>query len=298
MAKSSQETREHVEFPFTDEFLVPREPALDVRIAAATHPGKRRPRNEDHFAVVRRTRRCEMLVSNLPDEQVAYVDDQAWGILVADGIGGARFGDVASQMAIDTMLESAGRATSWVMKYADVESADVRQRITAYINRIQEMFQRQALLDPDKHEMGTTLTAAYLVPPHAILVHIGDSRGYLFRDGNLNQLTRDQTLGQALVDAGAVEPDCSRFGHVLINSLGAGRDDISADVMHVELQAADRLLVCSDGLSDMVDATAMAATLAVGDLQAACDQLVQLALDAGGRDNITVVVGEMVSRNG
>ncbi len=294
MADTQPETREDIEVRATDEYFSVSHTSFDVQVAAATHTGKKRSRNEDHYAVIRRTRSCEMLSSNLPDENVAFVDDHAWGILVADGIGGACFGDVASQMAIETMLSAAGQATCWVMKYTDVDSQELQQRIAAYINRIQEMFQEQAKLDPGKQEMGTTLMAAYLIPPHAILVHIGDSRAYLLREGELIQLTRDQTLAQALQDAGATGAGSSRFGNVLINSLGGGRKKIEADVLHVDLQHRDRMLVCTDGLSDLVAAPDIAAALAGDDLQACCDRLVQLALDEGGRDNITVVVSEIL----
>jgi protein phosphatase len=283
----------HTEFGKTF-FGLPEE-SLDFLFAAATHPGKRRPRNEDHYAVIRRSRRSEVLVSNLPGLQSANVEDLAWGILVADGIGGARFGDLASRLALETVLQAATQATSWIMKFQDLDAQQVRQRIAAYVERIQEVFQREAEADPDKQDMGTTLTSVYLIPPHALVAQIGDSRAYLWRHKQLIQITRDQTLAQELIDSGASEAEARRFGNILINSLGGGNRRAEAAVSHLQLEVRDRLLICTDGLSDLVNAEAIGAAMAVPNLQSVCTKLVELALDEGGRDNITVVVCEMVS---
>jgi protein phosphatase len=145
--------------------------------------------------------------------------------------------------------------------------------------------------------MGTTLTAAYLIPPHAIFAHIGDSRAYVSRDGKLTQVTRDQTLAQSMIDRGADREQVSGLGHVLVNNLGSGRAQVDADVSHVELQSGDRVLVCTDGLSDMVSDEAIAEALLEDNLQIACDVLLDLALEAGGRDNITLVIGEINAVN-
>ncbi len=231
-----------------------------------------------------------MLHSNLPDESVAFVEDHAYGVVVADGIGGADFGDFASQLAVETILQAAGLATSWLMRFKDLDAQDVRKRVAAYVDRIQEAFRKIYRVSPETQKMGTTLTAAYLMPPHAITANIGDSRAYLFRDGQLVQVTHDQTLAQTLIDAGAKSDEVRRFGNILMNSLGASREDVDVDVVHVELQPGDRLLLCTDGLSDMVDADSISSTLKTNEVGVACGKLVDLALAAGGKDNITVVV--------
>lgn len=283
---------------FAERFFAADEQTLDVQVAAATHTGKLRDRNEDHYAVVRRTRRCEMLFSNLPNEDVATVADCGYGLLVADGVGGADFGDFASQLAIETMLQDGGLATSWVMKYKDLDSQELRERIGAYVDRIQSAFQSYVQTDPAKRRMGTTLTAAYLIPPHGIITHIGDSRAYIFRDGFLKQITHDHTLAQALIDSGAKKEKVEKLGHVLMNSLGGVQDNTRADVIHIDLKGGDRLLLCTDGLSDMVEkASIVAALKAEGDLQSVCDNLVELALEGGGSDNITVIVCDLLPAN-
>jgi protein phosphatase len=293
MANPEQETRVDERANFKNGFFASQNDAFDMGLVAATHPGKVRSRNEDHFAVFRRTRTCDMLLSNLPSDDVALVEDHAYGLLVADGIGGAEFGDFASQLAIETLLQAAGLATSWVMKFNDLDSQKVKERTAAYVDRIQEAFREYAPEAPGMKSMGTTLTAAYLIPPHAVFSQIGDSRAYVFRSGKLTQITRDQTLAQSLMDRGAEKEQVSGLGHILVNNLGSGRDHVDVVVSLVELQPGDRLLLCTDGLSDMVSDELIAESLKEDDLQTACDVLLELALAAGGRDNITLIIGEI-----
>jgi protein phosphatase len=278
---------------FADHFFAPDGPRFDVDLAAATHPGKVRSRNEDHYAVFRRTRSCEILSTNLELDESTFVDDQVYCLVVADGMGGAAFGDFASQLALSTMLELARRATSWVMKFTDLDAQEVRHRVDAYVDQIHKKLRDCSRADPRLRGMGTTLTCAYLLPPHAVFLHIGDSRAYLYRGGQLNQITRDQTLAQDMVDMGAAAEDVKRFGNLLTNSLGGEKDHVKAEVIHVELQAEDRLLLCTDGLNKMVDDATIAEVLKTGELQTACDQLVQVALDRGGKDNLTVVLCDL-----
>lgn len=294
MADPNEDTKVDFQASFARDFFADDETALQVELAAATHVGKIRDRNEDHYAVLRRTRSREMLLTNLPSGH-QFVDDHAYLMLVADGIAGNQFGDLASELALETMLHAEGLATSWVMKFKDLDAQQARERVAAYVERIQETFLHFGMADPDKSQMGTTLTGAYLIPPHVIFAHIGDSRAYVFRGGILTQITRDQTLAQALLDAGAETDQVKKFGNVLTNSLCAKCDQVDADVMHLEMQAGDRLLLCSDGLSDMVDAVSIESILAEYELETVCDRLVDAALKGGGKDNITVVVCDLSS---
>ncbi len=293
MASTNEKTDTYKPAGFSRDFFAADEPSLNVEMVAATHPGKVRERNEDHYAVIRRTRSCEMLLTNLPADDVAFVDDRAYGILVADGVGGAKFGDFASQLVLETIFQSASLATNWLMKFKSLDAQEVQQRIDAYVSRIREAFREHTEVDPEKRVMGTTLTAAYLLPPHAIIAHIGDSRAYLARGGILTQITRDHTLAQAFIDAGANQEDVYKCRHILINSLDGIREEVVAEIMHVELVAGDRLLLCTDGLSDLVDAAQIASILSSNDLQTACNKLIESALDEGGKDNITVVLCDL-----
>jgi serine/threonine protein phosphatase PrpC len=275
---------------FRQDFFSDDGQSFEIEVVAASHVGKVRSRNEDHYAVFRRSRHCEMIMSNLPTEDAAFVENHAYGLIVADGIGGAEFGDFASQLAIETLLQSAGLATSWVMKFKGMEAQLIRERASAYVDRIQDAFELYSQDMPGSRQMGTTLTVAYLLPPHVLIGHIGDSRAYLFRDSHLHQLTRDQTLAQSLVDSGASQDQVRNLGNVLLNSLGSGREHVEADVLHVDVQFGDRLLLCTDGLSDMVDDQTIAESMQEPSLQDAGDLLLDLALKAGGKDNITLVI--------
>jgi PPM family protein phosphatase len=293
MADVEDETKEQRGASFADNFFAKDESGFSVEIVAATHVGKVRQRNEDHFAVIRRTRRCELLLSNLQEDAVNLVDGHAYGLLVADGVGGARHGDFASHLVLEATLHAADQASSWVMKFKDFNAQEMRQRVDAYVSKIQDEFHRHAKIDPDKSQMGTTLTGAYLLPPHAIISHIGDSRAYIQRQGKLKQVTRDHTLAQSLVDRGTAPQDAKAFANVLVNSIDAVRDHIEADVVHLEMETRDRLLLCSDGLSDMVPEEQICDILKSEGLKECCDGLVKAALENGGRDNITVVLCEL-----
>ena len=182
------------------------------------------------------------------------------------------------------------------MKFKDLDAQEVERRVKAYVDRIQEAFRRYGNKDSGKQRMGTTLTSAYLLPPHVLISSIGDSRAYLMRNDYLIQITRDHTLAQSLIDSGSKPEDVRKFGHVLMNCLGSSANSAEAETIHVPMLAGDRLLVCTDGLSDLVDAETIATEMMGDDLQYVCDQLVERALEQGGKDNITLVVGELQTR--
>jgi serine/threonine protein phosphatase PrpC len=142
--------------------------------------------------------------------------------------------------------------------------------------------------------MGSTLTAARSFGRDLLIVHVGDSRAYLLRAGRLERLTRDHTYAQMLIDTGQVSANdvtLSGVRHILVNALGGSVEHVAVDVDLLRLEDGDRLLLCSDGLTDCIDDTTMATSLdgaqPSGEI---CQRLVQLALDRGGRDNITAIV--------
>jgi protein phosphatase len=148
--------------------------------------------------------------------------------------------------------------------------------------------------DPGLRGMGTTMTLALSLGPSLLIGHVGDSRAYLFRPGVLLQLTRDHTVVQALVEAGRLTPAEAAthpFRHVLTRSLGSGPDRVEADFQRAWLADGDQLLLCTDGLTDMVDNAAIAAVLGgAATAEEACQALVALALKNGGKDNVTVAL--------
>jgi protein phosphatase len=142
--------------------------------------------------------------------------------------------------------------------------------------------------------MGTTLTMAYSVGPDLFIAHAGDSRGYLFHGGTLEQVTRDHTLVQVLVDAGGISPDQAKHDkrrNIVTNVIGGPNEGVHAEIHRLSLVDGDVLLLCSDGLSDPVGDETIAEILAqTPDPEAACNRLVDIALERGGPDNITAIV--------
>lgn len=281
----------HSGHEFAEAFFSTERASGPIAFGAASHVGKVRSRNEDHYAVFKRQRTHRVLLSSLPPDDLAIGDAQTYAMVVADGMGGMKSGELASRLALQTMVELAGHATSWVMKFTSLDAQQLEQRVDAYISRMHAVLKEHGELDPETKNMGTTWTSAHFIDGHAMIVHLGDSRAYLFRDGQLRQITRDETMAQTLIDAG-VDPDSvQKFRHILMNSLGAGSEEAHATVMPLELLSGDQILLCSDGLTDMVTDDEIAAVLRGAESpQAACDTLIELALEHGGRDNVTAVL--------
>lgn len=182
----------------------------------------------------------------------------------------------------------------WILRVNEEEVREFRERAEQFVQIINEVIRDRAQIEPALAGMGTTATLTYSVGDTLFVLHVGDSRAYLFRRQDLRQLTDDHTVAQALVRAGQIEPEevaTHRMRHVLTNALGVS-ENVKPDIHEHKLLDGDRLLVCTDGLTDMVDDEAIAAILQQHqDPQAACDALVEAALAAGGKDNVTVLVG-------
>ncbi len=160
--------------------------------------------------------------------------------------------------------------------------------------QIDYILTERAEANPALTGMSTTLTIACSVGTDLVLYHIGDSRGYLWRRGRLHRLTRDHTMAQDLADAGAIDPgdvDVHRLRHILTRVVGRSGGEVEAEVEHVHLADGDRVLLCTDGLTDMVPDAAIAAILNETPVSAdACQALLARALKAGGHDNITIAL--------
>jgi protein phosphatase len=171
---------------------------------------------------------------------------------------------------------------------------ELQRRARTHVQEVGAMLVERGERDPALRGMGTTLTAVRSFGRDLMVTHVGDSRAYLLRARGLHRLTRDHTYAQLLVDTGQLSPGdvaVSRHRHVLTNALGGSGDDVQVDTDRLPLEDGDRVLLCSDGLTDMVDDGAIATILqeASGSSEA-CERLVQRALDNGGRDNVTVIV--------
>ena len=176
----------------------------------------------------------------------------------------------------------------------DAHAQEIERRSRSRVQEVDAMLVESGQRDRSLTGMGTTLTAARSLGRDLVITHVGDSRAYLLRGGNLLRLTRDHTFAQLLVDAGQLAPDDvagSPHRHVLTNALGGSSADVQVDTDRLQLDDGDRVLLCSDGLTDLVDDESIASILLDTTRSSdACERLVQRALDAGGRDNVTVIV--------
>jgi protein phosphatase len=279
-------------------FFAPGLPPVRVEFGALSHPGKVRPNNEDHYLIQRLRRTLSMLMTNLPDHlrPSDRVDEDAYCLAVADGMGGVVFGELASGLALRTLTDLVLSAIKWTMKLNRREMAEADQKIQAYYDLIDQSLMDRTWAEPRTAGMATTLTGAYTVGPVAFIAHAGDSRAYHFRNGVLKRLTHDHTLAQELADVGAIEPEevaTHRLRNTLTNYLGGPREGVQAQVVHLRLADGDRLLLCTDGLTDLVSDDEIATLLMRHPVpQSACQALVELALERGGKDNVTVVIGK------
>ena len=268
---------------------------VEVDLAASTDRGKVRDNNEDHYIVARFDRSMRTLLTNLPKGHVpASNAETVYGLLVADGVGGQQAGEVASRTAIQAIVDLVIDTPDWIMRLDEPLEQEVMDRMERRFQKVREVLVERAEADPKLRGMATTLTVACSLGPVLLTTHVGDTRAYLFRGGKLMRLTRDQTMAQSLADAGAIRPDeigSHPMRHVLTSALGARRGFVQVEVGRWRLEDGDRLLLCSDGLTEMVTENAIAGVLAAGTpSEAACRKLVDLALENGGEDNVTVVL--------
>jgi serine/threonine protein phosphatase PrpC len=261
--------------------------SIRIQVFGKTDLGRTRDHNEDRFLVADLTRRDASLQ---PQVREHVVGERGSLLVVADGMGGAAAGEVASEMATDTIY--ARLLEAWG---GDPEPS--AQRFAYWLKDAVEMANTQihtyAKAHPEVRGMGTTTTAVGVLGDHVFLSQVGDSRAYLVRDGAGHQLTKDQSLMQRLVEAGEIteeEAAHSERRNIILQALGPDAK-VKVDLTHQELRQGDTLVLCSDGLSGQVRREEIAHIVsATSDPSTACDRLIALANERGGPDNITVVV--------
>jgi protein phosphatase len=272
----------------------PRDDELDL--FGVTHPGRVRASNQDQFllctvhpqVVVHGTSLTDTSAITLRGQRVATI------MLVADGVGGSADGSEASRLATIAVTEyfasamkcwhAAGSASE------DEFTAALRESAIEAHRRVKE----QSAVQLDGRKMATTLSVGIVVWPWLYVVQVGDSRCYHYQDGNLRQVTRDQTLAQEMIDRGALTPERahnSPLNHVLSSAIGA--DDAIPEISRVDVSLRGSItLVCSDGLTKHVsDEEIREACGRMRNSEQLCRELLDLALERGGSDNVTIVVG-------
>lgn len=274
-------------------------PPARVRVdfGGRSHLGKVRPNNEDHFLVARLDRTLQTLVTNLAHGTIpAESSDTVYGMLVADGMGGHAGGEIASRTAISTFLDLVLRTPDIIMRLDPHLTEEALKRLDRRFQRVKEVLTDEVRRNPELAGMGTTMTLACSAGADLLIAHVGDSRAYLFRQGELRRLTRDQTMAQFLADTGLIaseEIDRHPMRNVLTGVLGTQGSPSDVVLRCERLADGDQVLLCTDGLTDMVPEAAIGDLLrqSTGTAAEACERLVERALERGGKDNVTVVLG-------
>jgi len=292
---------ETAEYPvYALEVTPNRAPRVQVEVAAKSHLGLVRGFNEDHYLVARLSRTLDTLASNIPDHQLPAADPLDGYILaVADGLGGHAAGAHASRLVIRTGLELILSSANWALRMSETEAARLIMRMRDYFIQIDRTLLEAIRQDQELAGMATTLTVAYTTGWHAFVVHVGDSRVYKFRSGMLEQITRDHTVAQSLAEAGAIPAEVARRHakrHVLTNAFSGRPALLKPDVSAFNLQDQDALLICSDGLHNLVGDDDIADIMRyAANPDDACAALMTEALRNGGRDNVSVIVARYTS---
>jgi serine/threonine protein phosphatase PrpC len=265
----------------------------------ATDVGRKRENNQDAFLVGRLSKSMVVGANSLsiqPQTRL-FGDDCGWLMLVADGMGGHAGGERASSLAIQYLVERLLNNVHWFL-HLNVEAeqefvGDLKKLLCDTHHAIQSEGRKDIALSG----MGTTLTMTYLVWPTLYVLHAGDSRCYLIRDGQAIRLTTDHTLARRMVESGGLRPEdesASRWSNVLWNVLGGkSEEQLKAEVRQVTLQHGDTLVLCSDGLHRYTTDDKIVDVLNNSEsCKEACQMFIDLANARGGDDNITVIVAQ------
>jgi serine/threonine protein phosphatase PrpC len=270
----------------------PQVPTADVRVdlAARTHVGKVRTNNEDNFHVVQYGRYLRTLLSSTPDGEVpALSQETGYGFAVADGMGGMAAGEVASRLAIALFVEHVLAMPDWIFDSEEPRISEVVDRTAQRFKEVNAAVVENAERKSGLTGMGSTLSLAFSLGNVLVVAHVGDSPVMLHSGGELHRLTNDHTLGERMSLLGVA--DAGRFHNVLTHAIGMHETGGEPDIRRYRLSDSDRLWLCTDGLTNMVDDATIARELARDvPMNVVCDSLIDLALDGGGKDNVTIAL--------
>jgi len=250
---------------------------MDSTARGLSDVGQKRDHNEDSF----------------------LVDDDLGLYVVADGMGGHAGGGTASRIAVETIqarLKDARDASPELFASpGSLEESPLREVLREAVEGACKNIFRAAQSDPGLAGMGTTVTAALLRVPSTFIAHVGDSRCYLVRGSRIYQVSEDHSLVNEQLKAGAITPDearNSRFRNIITRSVGF-EEQVAVDMMGVEVQRGDQLVICCDGLSNLVDDQEILGVVNGCAIDDAPQKLIDLANERGGDDNITVIVASV-----
>jgi serine/threonine protein phosphatase PrpC len=272
----------------------------EIDVFGLTHPGKVREHNEDHFLVCHLRKHIDVDLTSLPPSDLDWAGAERLAIfaMVADGVGGNSAGEVASRTAIAAVTRYVAES---IDAYYTADATD-HDAFTGALHgaalRVHHDLVEAGEADPSKAGMATTLTLFIGVWPYIYLLQVGDSRYYVLRDGTLHQGSRDQTVGQALVDDGVLtDSQAVRLSVAPMLSSTIGGAESAPVVQRLDSRWGCVHMLCSDGLTKHVTDEQIRTRLSeMTSARGACEALLQDALDGGGTDNITVIVGRAVKK--
>ncbi len=272
----------------------PKAAPLGVRSFGMTDRGLVRESNEDQFLIVSLTKALEIRQSSLPQAPAQYGNDQGQIFVVADGVGGSAAGEKASALAVKSIEEFLINTLKWFFQFKEPEQNNVVAEFQEALRRADARIFGEVAQHPELAGMGTTLTLAYSLGANLFVANAGDSRCYLFRQGELTRLTCDHTLAQDMARLGFVRHSHKGRpfgGNVITNAIGGNTPGVWVEVHKATIEPGDVLLLATDGLTTFVPDERIAATLAAEpDPRIACERLVAQSLEQGGHDNVTVIV--------
>jgi PPM family protein phosphatase len=258
-----------------------------------TDQGRRRRTNEDQFLISTLTHALCVRKSSVEQQEVQCGEPRAHLFVVADGMGGHAGGDQASAMAVQSIEDCMVDSLNWCAQLRG-DGSGLLEEFQKALKKADRDLAGAVRAHPELRGMGTTVTLAYVVGNELFIAHAGDSRCYLLRDRKLHLLTHDHTLVQAMVDRGIIsqeEAATHHLRHVIANVVGGADAGVNVELHKLVLEPGDRLLLCSDGLSGMVENEEIATILDRSERpETACHRLVDRANEQGGKDNITAVV--------
>ncbi len=271
----------------------------EIDVCGLTHVGKVRKTNQDHFLICSLHKQMEIHGTSLPNPEHLPLKGErlAYMALVADGVGGHQGGEEASRLALEAVARYVTHSMQCYYTHDPQLENQFLEELHDSVMECHAAVAQEAEADPKRQGMATTLVLAIGIWPWAYVVHVGDSRCYLLHEGELMQITRDQTVAQDLYDRGVLstaEAEESKWSHVLASAIGGpeAHPVTNRTVLHWD----DVMLLCSDGLTGYVDeAQIRRRLLEMESSQQVCEALVQDALDGGGGDNVTVVVGRAMA---
>jgi protein phosphatase len=272
----------------------------DVDVFGLTDRGRVREDNQDHFLIATLHKLVNVRQTSLPEAELPTLVSHARGylFLVADGVGSRPDGHLASGTALRTVADYVTHFTDLYRRLDPAQEGVFLRELTRSVKKSHEVLLEQAQNDPSGRGLATTLTMVAAVWPRAYLVQVGDSRCYRLRGETLQLMSRDQTLAQELVDSGALssaDAERSPLRNVLASALG-GRE-LTPMTATVEIEWGDVMLLCTDGLTKHVSDEEIQNELArLESAEGVCRRLMSLALERGGTDNVTVIVGHLRPR--